>query len=119
MADMTYRRLGDSGLSVSTVGLGCNAFGSRVDPAGVRAVVDAASDAGITFFDTADIYGTGASEELLGAALAGRRDEVVLATKFGKDMQGANGRDFGARGSRRYVRTAVEASLRRLRTDHI
>ncbi|HEX6444850.1 MAG TPA: aldo/keto reductase [Streptosporangiales bacterium] len=119
MADMTYRRLGDSGLTVSTVGLGCNAFGSRVDADGVREVVDAAYDAGITFFDTADIYGTGASEELLGAALAGRRDEIVLATKFGKDMQGANGRDFGARGSRRYIRTAVEASLRRLGTDHI
>ncbi|MBO0829557.1 MAG: aldo/keto reductase [Streptosporangiales bacterium] len=119
MADMTYRRLGDSGLTVSTVGLGCNAFGARVDADGVREVVDAAYDAGITFFDTADIYGTGASEELLGAALAGRRDDVVLATKFGKDMHGTNGRDFGARGSRRYIRTAVEASLRRLGTDHI
>jgi aryl-alcohol dehydrogenase-like predicted oxidoreductase len=118
---MTYRPLGDSGLMVSAVGIGCNAFGRRVDLAGVREILDAARDTGVTLLDTADIYGAppGASEELLGEALAGQRDEFVLATKFGMDMQGANGNDFGARASRRYVRRAVEASLRRLQTDHI
>ncbi|MQA01169.1 MAG: aldo/keto reductase [Streptosporangiales bacterium] len=119
MADMTYRRLGDSGLTVSAVGLGCNAFGTRIGEEDSVAVIHAALDAGITFLDTADIYGQGASEEVVGAALRGRRDEVVLATKFGKDMQGSNGTDYGARGSRRYVRRAVEASLRRLGVEHI
>jgi aryl-alcohol dehydrogenase-like predicted oxidoreductase len=81
---MRYRSLGDSGLMVSVAGLGCNNFGRRVDLAGTRAVVDAAMDAGITMLDTADTYGDGgASEELLGEVLAGRRDQVVLATKFG------------------------------------
>src|SRR4051812_12371290 len=116
---MRYSSLGRSGLVVSVVGLGCNAFGSRVDKDGVRSIVDAAFDAGVTLFDTADTYSLGASEELLGAALEGRRDDVVVATKFGMDMQGRNGADHGARASRRYVRRAVEASLRRLRTDHI
>ncbi|MGH3098246.1 MAG: aldo/keto reductase [Streptosporangiales bacterium] len=119
MADMAYRRLGDSGLTASVVGLGCNAFGRRIDGDQVRSVVTAALDAGITFFDTADIYGLGASEELLGAALGSERDRIVVASKFGKDMHGTNGPDFGARGSRRYIRTAVEASLRRLGTDRI
>jgi aryl-alcohol dehydrogenase-like predicted oxidoreductase len=116
---MTYRPLGNSGLLVSTVGLGTNAFGSRIDADQSRAVVDAALDAGVTLFDTADTYGVGASEEVLGAALGKRRDDVVLATKFGMDMKGGNGPDWGARASRRYVRRAVEASLRRLGTDHI
>ena len=116
---MTYRPLGNSGLLVSTIGLGTNAFGSRIDADQSRAVVDAALDAGVTLFDTADTYGLGASEELLGAALGNRRDDVVVATKFGMDMHGANGPDWGARASRRYVRRAVEASLRRLGTDHI
>ena len=116
---MRYRPLGSSGLVVSVVGIGCNAFGSRVDIDGVQAIVDAAFDAGINFFDTADTYGLGASEELLGAALSGRRDDVVVATKFGMDMDGRNGPDRGARASRRYVRRAVESSLRRLGTDHI
>jgi aryl-alcohol dehydrogenase-like predicted oxidoreductase len=116
---MRYRPLGRSGLVVSVVGLGCNAFGSRVDADGVRAIVDAAFDVGINFFDTSDTYGLGASEELLGEALRGRRDDVVVATKFGMDMQEHNGPDHGARASRRYVRRAVEASLRRLGTDHI
>lgn len=116
---MTYRPLGRSGLVVSTLGVGCNAFGARVDADGVRSIVDAAFDAGVTFFDTADTYSFGASEQLLGAALQGRRDDVVVATKFGIDMGGRNGPDHGARGSRRYVRRAVEASLRRLGTDHI
>lgn len=118
---MTYRRLGDSGLTVSTAGLGCNTFGATLDPDGVRGVVDAAVDAGVTLFDTADVYGgtPGQSEELLGAALRGRRDDVVVATKFGMDVRGLNGTDWGARGSRRYVRRAIEGSLRRLGTDHV
>ncbi|MEV0896530.1 aldo/keto reductase [Actinoplanes sp. NPDC049802] len=118
---MTYRRLGDSGLVVSAVGIGCNNFGRKLDADGTREVVDAAIDAGVTLFDTADTYGTphGMSETYLGAALKGHRDEVVLATKFGMDMEGLNGRDFGARGSRRYIVRAVEASLRRLETDYI
>lgn len=121
MSEMSYRRLGTSGLVVSTVGIGCNNFGRKLDADGTKAVVDAALDAGITLFDTADIYGTphGSSEECLGAALKGRRDEVVLATKFGMDMEGVNGNDFGARGSRRYIVRAAEASLRRLDTDYI
>jgi aryl-alcohol dehydrogenase-like predicted oxidoreductase len=116
---MTYRPLGDSGLRVSTVGIGCNAFGSRIDAETVQDVVDAAIDCGITLFDTADTYGRGESEKLLGQALGARREDVVVATKFGMDMQGANGPDWGARGSRRYIRKAVEASLRRLGTDWI
>ena len=121
MSDMSYRRLGTSGLVVSVVGIGCNNFGRELDADGTRAVVDAAFDAGITLFDTADIYGTphGSSEECLGAALQGRRDEIVLATKFGMDMEGLNGADHGARGSRSYIMRAVESSLRRLGTDYI
>lgn len=110
---------------MSATGLGCNNLGragtATADLAGSRAVVDAAIDAGITLFDVADIYGAepGRSEEFLGQALGSRRDQVVLATKFGMDAKGANGRDDGARGSRRYLRQAVEASLRRLGTDWI
>jgi aryl-alcohol dehydrogenase-like predicted oxidoreductase len=116
MSDLPNRPLGPSGIDVSVVGLGCNNFGRRVDVAGARAVVDAALDEGVTFFDTADIYGgAGRSEEILGVVLDGRRDQVVLATKFGMDM--GDGR--GPRGSRDYIRAAVEASLRRLRTDMI
>ncbi|GAB3674486.1 aldo/keto reductase [Saccharopolyspora tripterygii] len=117
--------MGESGLAVSAVGLGCNNLGrpgtATETLSGTRAVVDAALDAGITFFDVADTYGSprGRSEELLGQALSGRRDLAVIATKFGMDMQGSNGPDFGARGSRRYVRRAVESSLRRLATDWI
>ena len=110
------RTLGDSGPPVSSIGLGCNNFGRRIDLDATRAVVDAALDAGVTFFDTADVYGGGGrSEELLGEVLGGRRREVVLATKFGMDM--GDGR--GPRGSRGYIREAVQASLRRLRTDVI
>ena len=121
MSDMTYSQLGESGLTVSTVGLGCNAFGRRIDADQTTAVVRAALDAGITLFDTADTYGAepGESETLLGRALGGARDEVVVATKFGMDMRGANGPDWGVRGSRRYIRAAVEGSLRRLGTDRI
>ncbi|BAK33651.1 aldo/keto reductase [Microlunatus phosphovorus NM-1] len=117
---MIYAPLGPSGLVVSTVGLGCNNFGARMADEDVPAVVHAAIDAGVTLFDTADIYGNaGGSETLLGKALRGRRDQVVVATKFGMDMRGANGPDWGARGSRRYIRIAVENSLRRLGTDWI
>jgi aryl-alcohol dehydrogenase-like predicted oxidoreductase len=121
MSDMTYRPLGDSGLMVSAVGIGCNAFSVRVDGDGVRDILAAARDNGVTLLDTSDTYGQpkGGSEELIGEALKGQRDAFVLATKFGMDMQGANGEDHGVRGSRRYIRRAVEASLRRLQTDHI
>ena len=112
-----HRPLGSSGLVVSRVGLGCNNFGRRIGLDDARAVVDAAHDEGITLFDTSDSYGE--SEEILGELLGGRRDQVLLATKFGSDLQGANGPDWGARGSRRYIRRAVERSLRRLRTDWI
>lgn len=117
---MRLRNLGNSGLRVSVVGLGCNNFGGRLDQEGTTAVVDACFEHGVTFFDTADVYGgQGGSETMLGEALKGRRDDVVLATKFGLDMGGAYGDDFGARGSRRYLRRAVEGSLRRLQTDHV
>jgi aryl-alcohol dehydrogenase-like predicted oxidoreductase len=113
---MRTRRLGSSELEVTVVGLGCNNFGGRIDEAASRAVIDAALDAGVTFFDTADVYGNrGGSEEIIGSALEGRRDQVVLATKFGHDL----GDGETARGSRTYIRKAVEASLRRLRTDWI
>ena len=109
--------LGTSAVVVSRVGLGCNNFGRRVDQAGTRDVVDAALETGVTFFDTADIYGLGESERFLGAALAGRRDRAVLATKFGMDMQGGNGDAPG--GSRAYLRRAIEASLARLDVEHV
>lgn len=114
---MRYRRLGDSGLVVSVVGLGGNNFGRRIDLDATRAVVDAAQDCGVTLLDTADIYGE--SETFLGEVLQGRRDEFVLATKFGVALPGASRTDGDALGSRRYVRAAVERSLRRLRTDRI
>jgi len=117
MADMTFRRLGHSGLAVSTIGLGGNNFGLKIDLDATRAVIDTAIDEGITLLDTSDSYG--ASEEFIGEVLEGRRDDMVLATKFGSDIRGGNGADFGARGSRRYIRRAVERSLRRLRTDWI
>ncbi|WP_427008028.1 aldo/keto reductase [Pseudarthrobacter sp. H2] len=120
-----YRRVGNSGLSVSVVGLGCNNLGrtgtATESQEGADAVVHAALDAGITFFDVADNYGRepGLSERMLGKALAGRRGDAVIGTKFGMDVRGANGNDFGARGSRRYIIKAAEASLRRLGTDWI
>jgi len=98
------------------VGVGCNNFGGRIDEDATRAVVDAALESGVTFFDTADIYGNhGGSEALLGRILAGRRDRVVLATKWGKPM----GDGAERRGSRDYIVRAVEASLSRLCTDVI
>jgi aryl-alcohol dehydrogenase-like predicted oxidoreductase len=102
-------------VQVSVVGIGCNNFGRRLDAAGAARVVHAALDDDITFFDTADTYGRGQSEEMLGAALSGRRDAAVIATKFGMDM-GIEGHS-GA--SRRWIRTAVEDSLRRLGTEWI
>ena len=116
---MRYRALGDSGLQVSVVGLGCNSFGRRLDAAGARGVVGAAIEAGITLLDTAESYGgRGRSEEILGEVLSGRRDQVVLATKFGGSDMGY-GVAAGARGGRGYIRRAVTQSLRRLRTDYI
>jgi aryl-alcohol dehydrogenase-like predicted oxidoreductase len=112
---LASRPFGDSGLEVSVVGLGCNNFGRRIDLEATRAVVDAALDEGVTFFDTANSYGRGQSEEFLGEVLEGRRDQVTLATKFGMDM----GDGKGPRGSRDYILQAIEASLRRLRTDTV
>jgi len=109
---MEYRRLGS--LHVSLVGIGCNNFGWRTDVAGTAAVVDAALDAGINFFDTADCYGGGQSEEFLGNALRGRRSKAIIATKFGIKM--GEGKE-GARPE--YVREALDASLKRLQTDVI
>ena len=121
MFTMRYQALGNSGLLVSQVGLGCNNFGGRIDVQRSRSVVDAAIDAGITLFDTADMYGTnGGSELALGEILQGRRDKVVLATKFGgQGVDMGYGPAAGAKGGRGYIRLAVEKSLRRLRTDYI
>jgi aryl-alcohol dehydrogenase-like predicted oxidoreductase len=111
---MRTRKLGP--LEVTVVGLGCNNFGGRLDDEGTKAVVDAALDVGVTFFDTADVYGNqGGSEEILGRVLQGRRDQVVLATKFGGDM----GDGATRRGSRDYILRALDASLQRLQTDVI
>lgn len=117
MTEMTFRNLGDSGLRVSKIGIGCNNFGMRIDAVATERVVGAALDHGITLFDTSDSYGD--SEIFLGAALGSRRDEAIIATKFGSDLRGANGPDWGSRGSRRYIRKAVERSLTRLKTDYI
>ena len=113
---MEQRTLGTGGPTLSVVGLGCNNFGMRIDEAGTRAVVDAALEAGITHFDTAEMYGAGKSEEFLGAALGARRDDVVIATKFSprpKDQPYTPG-VLTAR-----INEAVDASLRRLGTDRI
>jgi aryl-alcohol dehydrogenase-like predicted oxidoreductase len=109
---MEYRKLGS--LNVSLVGIGCNNFGWRIDTAGTKAVVDAALDAGINFFDTADVYGAGQSEEFLGAAIKGRRDKAIIATKFGIKMgEGKEG------ASAKYIPQALDASLKRLGIDTI
>src|SRR5690349_7944000 len=116
MPNLPTRALGDSGLAVPVVGLGCNNFGRRVDLDGTRAVVDAAIAQGITFFDTANSYGgEGRSEAFLGEVLLGRRDRVILATKFGWELAD----DEGPRGARAYVMRAIVDSLRRLRTDFV
>ncbi len=113
---MDYRRLGDSGLKVSEIGLGCNNFGMRMnEQSAVDAVVGAAIENGVIFFDTADVYGgQGKSEEMLGAALTGKRHQIILATKFAMPMGPGKGG-----GSRRYIMEAVDASLKRLKTDYI
>lgn len=113
---MQFRQLGRSGLKVSVVGLGCNNFGGRSDEQASVRVIQAALDSGITLFDTSDTYGGGKSEEYLGKALKGRRDDVLIATKFGNSMGDS---PYMAGGSRRYVHRAVEASLRRLGTEYI
>jgi len=106
---MDFRKIGS--LDVSLVGLGCNNFGGRMDVGQTQAVIDAALEEGVTLFDTADIYGGGLSEEYLGRALGRRRDEVVVATKFGMGDPGG--------GSAATIERAVEDSLRRLGTDRI
>lgn len=115
---MEYKNLGCTGLKVSVVGIGCNNFGRRCDEATTASVVDAAIDAGINFFDTADVYGPrGLSEEFLGKALKGKdRSQLIIATKFA--MQMGEG-DLMRGASRRYIMNAVEDSLRRLNTDYI
>jgi aryl-alcohol dehydrogenase-like predicted oxidoreductase len=113
---MKTRRLGRSGLMVSAIGLGCNNFGGRIDLAAAQPVVDAAIDAGINFFDTADMYGGEQSEVILGKALGSRRQQVIVATKYGLQM----GKDPLSNGrSRRWTMQAVEDSLKRLGTDYI
>ncbi len=113
---MEYRTIGSSELRVSAVGLGCNNFGMRIDAEAARAVVDKALELGVNFFDTAEMYGMGASEEMLGAALGDRRADAIIATKFG--MPGAGMNSPGS-GSREYINNAVENSLKRLGTDYI
>jgi aryl-alcohol dehydrogenase-like predicted oxidoreductase len=114
---MNQRNLGNSGLLVSVIGLGCNNFGARIDLAASRLVIDKAIELGITLFDTADIYGNrGGSETILGEVLGVRRSDIVLASKFCMEMDDS-GRSKGS--SRRYIVQAVEASLRRLKTDWI
>jgi aryl-alcohol dehydrogenase-like predicted oxidoreductase len=113
---MRTRALGEGGPEVSVVGLGTNNFGGRIDYEQSLAVIDAALEAGVTLIDTADIYTQGASEEFIGRALEGRRDRVLIATKFGKPMDEL---PEERRGNPDYIRAAVESSLRRLRTDVI
>jgi aryl-alcohol dehydrogenase-like predicted oxidoreductase len=114
---MEYRNLGNSGLKVSVVGLGCNNFGMRIDTEQTRVVVNKALDEGINFFDSADIYGNrGGSETMLGKALGPRRHEVVVASKFGMAMGDG---PFMKGASRRYIMAAAEASLKRLNTDYM
>jgi aryl-alcohol dehydrogenase-like predicted oxidoreductase len=111
------RQLGRSGLTVSAVGLGCNNFGAVCDAEQSTAVIRAALDHGVTFFDCGDNYGGGEAERILGAALASHRQQVIIASKFGRPMPGLE--HEVARGSRRYVNLAIEGSLRRLNTDYI
>ena len=113
---MEYRNLGKAGVKVSAIGIGCNQFGGKVNQEGTKAIVNRALELGINFFDTADVYSRGVSEEFLGAALEGQRERVVIATK-GRYKMGDGPNDQGA--SRYHIMNAVEASLRRLRTDHI
>ncbi len=114
MGELPRRTLGRSGIEVPLVGIGCNNFGGRIDAARSERVIQAALDEGVAFFDTADIYSDGRSEEIIGGALRGRRDQAVIATKFGGPMGPQR-----TGGSRRWAMEAVEDSLRRLATDHI
>ena len=113
---MEYRNLGHAGMKVSAIGIGCNQFGGVVDKDGTKAIIHRARDLDINFFDTANVYSAGVSEEFVGAALQGQWDKVVIATK-GRFKMGDGPNDFGA--SRYHITNAVEASLRRLGTDHI
>ncbi len=113
---MRYHRLGNSGLKVSIVGLGGNPFGRMVDAEGATRIVHTALDLGVNFFDTADVYSRGVSEEFYGRALAGRRNQVILATKVHGAM-GDGPNDQGS--SRAHIMDGVDASLRRLNMDHI
>ena len=113
---MEHRRVGRSGLKVSAIGVGCNPFGVEVDAATAGRIIDRALDFGVTYFDTADSYSRGVSEEIVGQALAGKRDKAVIGTKFGNRM-GPEANDKGA--SRKHIVKACEASLTRLRTDYI
>lgn len=116
MTNIETRPLGHSGIQVSVIGLGCNQFGRSLDFEQARSVIDAAISQGITFFDTADSYGDTRSEEFIGDALQGRRNDVVLATKFGHDARDGW---TGPRGAPEYIRHAAESSLRRLQTEVI
>jgi aryl-alcohol dehydrogenase-like predicted oxidoreductase len=111
-----FRQLGTSGLRVSAIGLGCNPFGNEVDPPTAEAIVNQAIDVGVTYFDTADSYFAGKSEDYLGRALKGKRDKVIVATKVG-NRTGPDENDRGA--SRKHILDSCEASLRRLQTDYI
>ncbi len=113
---MEYRNLGNSGLKVSEIGLGTNTFGGKVDQSTSEAIINRAIELGVNYIDTADMYSRGVSEEFVGKALKGKRNEIIIATKFCRDM-GDGPNDKG--GSRHYILRAVEASLRRLQTDHI
>ncbi|HWF58086.1 MAG TPA: aldo/keto reductase [Candidatus Dormibacteraeota bacterium] len=115
MSELPRRTLGESGIEVPIVGVGCNNFGGRTDEETSRRVILTALDLGVGFFDTADIYSRGRSEEILGRTLGDRRDQAVIATKFGGSM----GSTERGGGSRRWITLAVEDSLRRLATDHI
>jgi aryl-alcohol dehydrogenase-like predicted oxidoreductase len=113
---MEYRQLGQSGVRVSIIGLGTNQFGNKVDQAGVQEIMAAAAELGVNFIDTADVYGRGRSEELLGHALQGRRDHFIVASKvFHKTGEGPN--DQGA--SRHHILQGIEATLRRLQSDYL
>ena len=113
---MEYRRLGKSGLQVSVLGLGTNNFGGRIDEAASVRVIDQAIETGVNFFDTANVYGGSMSEQIIGKALKGRRDKVVLCTKFG--LSTGKGPNLKG-GSRMHIQDSVEASLRRLQTEYI
>jgi aryl-alcohol dehydrogenase-like predicted oxidoreductase len=117
---MQLRQLGNTPLKVSTVGLGCNNFGLRIGADAAKSVIHTALDLGITFFDTADVYGhRGGSETCLGENLGARRKDIVIASKFGNVMDDAGAKSARQGASRRYMMSAVEASLKRLKTDWI